>query len=67
MQLTVSHWFYLYIVWFAPLAFVALMAPWRTGPETRAAAAAVPPGRAARRDRVRASAAAAALLAAGSR
>ena len=33
VQLTVSHWFYLYIVWFAPLALVALMAPWRTGPE----------------------------------
>ena len=32
-QLTVSHWFYLYIVWFAPLALVALLAPWRTGPE----------------------------------
>ena len=29
VQLTVSHWFYLYIVWFAPLALVALMAPWR--------------------------------------
>ena len=26
VQLTVSHWFYLYIVWFAPLALVALMA-----------------------------------------
>jgi len=33
VQLTVSHWFYLYIVWFAPLALVALMAPWRTGPD----------------------------------
>ena len=38
-QLTVSHWFYLYIVWFAPLALVALMAPWRTGPEPAEAAA----------------------------
>jgi hypothetical protein len=37
VQLTVSHWFYLYIVWFAPLAFVALMAPWRTGPTDRPA------------------------------
>ena len=37
VQLTVSHWFYLYIVWFAPLALVALMAPWRTGPEPRGA------------------------------
>ena len=42
VQLTVSHWFYLYIVWFAPLAFVALMAPWRTGPEGDPSPAAVP-------------------------
>ncbi len=41
-QLTVSHWFYLYIVWFAPLAFVALLAPWRTGPEPEPAGAAAP-------------------------
>ncbi len=24
MELTAAHWFYLYLVWFAPLAFVAL-------------------------------------------
>jgi len=42
VQLTVSHWFYLYIVWFAPLAFVALMAPWRTGPEGDPAPEAAP-------------------------
>ena len=42
VQLTVSHWFYLYIVWFAPLALVALMAPWRTGPEPEPPAAAAP-------------------------
>lgn len=44
VQLTVSHWFYLYIVWFAPLALVAFMAPWRTGPEPSegSAAAAAP-------------------------
>jgi hypothetical protein len=23
-QLTATHWFYLYVVWFAPLVFVAL-------------------------------------------
>ena len=26
LQLTVDHWFYLYVVWFAPLVFVALFA-----------------------------------------
>jgi hypothetical protein len=34
VQLAASHWFYLYVVWFAPLALVALMAAYRTGPET---------------------------------
>lgn len=29
LQLAASHWFYLYIVWFAPLALVALFAPYR--------------------------------------
>ena len=29
VQLAASHWFYLYIVWFAPLALVALMAAHR--------------------------------------
>ena len=29
VQLGVTHWFYLYVVWFAPLALIALMAPWR--------------------------------------
>jgi hypothetical protein len=29
VQLGATHWFYLYVVWFAPLALVALMAPWR--------------------------------------
>jgi hypothetical protein len=33
VQLGVTHWFYLYVVWLAPLAFVALMAPWRGPPE----------------------------------
>ena len=30
LQLTLTHWFYLYIVWFAPLALVALLAAYRT-------------------------------------
>jgi glycosyl transferase family 87 len=29
VQLVVTHWFYLYVVWFAPLVFVALLAPLR--------------------------------------
>ena len=29
LQLTVEHWFYLYIVWFAPLALLASFAPYR--------------------------------------
>jgi hypothetical protein len=29
VQLAASHWFYLYIVWFAPLALVALMGAYR--------------------------------------
>ncbi len=31
VQLGVTHWFYLYIVWFAPLVFVALLAGYRGG------------------------------------
>jgi hypothetical protein len=27
LQLAVTHWFYLYVVWFAPLAFIALLTP----------------------------------------
>jgi hypothetical protein len=27
LQLTVEHWFYLYLVWFAPLVWVALLTP----------------------------------------
>jgi hypothetical protein len=30
LELTMTHWFYLYVVWFAPLALVALLAPWET-------------------------------------
>ena len=49
VQLAASHWFYLYVVWFAPLAFVALLGAYRiTGEEAaapveaRAATAAAP-------------------------
>jgi hypothetical protein len=31
LQLAVNHWFYLYVVWFAPLVFVALFAAHMTG------------------------------------
>jgi hypothetical protein len=42
LQLGVTHWFYLYVVWFAPLALVAFMAPWRTGRAGRGHIAARP-------------------------
>ena len=44
-QLVASHWFYLYIVWFAPFAFVAMFAPYRgeADPEQPAEPAAVAP------------------------
>jgi hypothetical protein len=29
LQLAVTHWFYLYLVWFFPLVLVALLAPYR--------------------------------------
>jgi hypothetical protein len=37
-QLAVTHWFYLYLVWFAPLVWIALLAP--VTPEEPGAAAA---------------------------
>jgi fatty acid desaturase len=38
LQLTATHWFYLYVVWFVPFVFVAVMAGQRTAlPEPRAA------------------------------
>ena len=41
LQLAVSHWFYLYIVWFTPFVLVALFALYRGGePEAGSAAAA---------------------------
>jgi MFS family permease len=35
VQLTVTHWFYLYVVWFAPLALLALFAPYEPLPRSR--------------------------------
>ena len=51
IELTADHWFYLYIVWFAPLVLVASFAPLRT---ERAAAAARCRGWRARRRSARA-------------
>jgi hypothetical protein len=34
VQLGVDHWFYLYLVWFAPLVWVALLAPQGSGRST---------------------------------
>ena len=42
LQLAVTHWFYLYIVWFAPLVLVALFAPLRSPAPAAAARAAEP-------------------------
>jgi hypothetical protein len=37
VELTATHWFYLYVVWFVPFVFVALFAAHaRTLPESRA-------------------------------
>ena len=35
LQLGVTHWFYLYVSWFAPLALVALLGPYRAGAGSR--------------------------------
>jgi hypothetical protein len=43
VQLAASHWFYLYVVWFAPLALVALMGAYRTGPKAEVARPAAEP------------------------
>ena len=34
IQICVSYWYYTYVVWFAPLALVALFCQYRLGPET---------------------------------
>jgi hypothetical protein len=31
LQLTTDHWFYLYLVWFAPLVWIAILAPYEAG------------------------------------
>ena len=44
LQLVVDHWFYLYVVWFAPLTWVALLAgPARSSPPAAAATPAPAP------------------------
>ena len=44
LQLATTHWFYLYIVWFAPLVLLALFTQYGTGPaEEEASAVAVRP------------------------
>jgi hypothetical protein len=39
-QLGVDHWFYLYLVWFAPLVWIALLAPQASGRSTDSIASA---------------------------
>jgi hypothetical protein len=48
LEIAATHWFYLYVVWFAPLALVALLAPLRPAapPQPRPRAAADPERRA---------------------
>ena len=43
VQLTVDHWFYLYLVWFVPLVWVALLTPAPAAGPARSS----PPARAA--------------------
>ena len=47
LQLTLTHWFYLYIPWFVPFAFVALLPDWpaaaRAQPEVEEVRAETPP------------------------
>jgi hypothetical protein len=42
VQLGVTHWFYLYVAWFAPFALVALLGPYRRPAAPRSAPALVP-------------------------
>jgi len=37
LQLGVTHWFYLYVTWFAPLALVALLGRHRSPPPEESA------------------------------
>ena len=50
LQLVVDHWFYLYLVWFAPLVWVALLSPAPGAGSARSSppAAAATPGSAPR-------------------
>ncbi|MEA2428392.1 MAG: hypothetical protein QOF37_2020 [Thermoleophilaceae bacterium] len=41
LQIAAAHWFYLYVVWFAPFAFVAFMSRYEGDPEHEAPEAAV--------------------------
>ena len=43
VELSVTHWFYLYVVWFTPLALVALMGPYRGPPRPGEVAPAADP------------------------
>jgi hypothetical protein len=45
LQLAVEHWFYLYLVWFAPLVWIALLTPRIAAPaRSSPPAAAATPG-----------------------
>ena len=37
LQLAVTHWFYLYVVWFVPFVFVTIFAAYREPPAPAAA------------------------------
>ena len=43
LQLSTTHWFYLYIVWFAPLVLLALFSPYGTGEEAERPAESLAP------------------------
>jgi hypothetical protein len=46
VELAVTHWFYLYVVWFTPLALVALLGPYRGPLPPEGALPAADPGEA---------------------
>jgi hypothetical protein len=43
LQLTVDHWFYLYLVWFAPLVWIAILTPGRAAGSARSSPPAAAP------------------------
>jgi hypothetical protein len=49
LQLAVTHWFYLYLVWFLPLMLIALLAPRDLTPAADAAQGRSPSHRGASR------------------